>query len=413
MKTSKVLFSLITILILLTNGIIQSQHEINRGYASSPLSVVINEIAWMGTSLNYNSEWIELYNNSATEIILDGWVLIAGDGSPEIVLQGSIAANGYFLLERTDDSSTNITADQVYTGSLENSGETLTLYDSTNIQTRNLIDQVDMWHAGNNTTKSTMERTDGTIEGNVPTNWNDSISLYTGGYGTPRALNSKSNNPNRKVKATPLELTEHTLDGNVISLNLQNDTYSTNVASSITLNNPPPGTLIGSVERYNDYSVHVTLQYDGTNFDVDITNFSFTVLDNGLVGTGNLTSNSITVKAMNTVEGTQGYTATGDSYPTLIEMTGYNIREKRLYINSALHTEKDVTNKTATFYYFIKVYDEFSNVIGNLGDISNPIAVTGNLGSSDVDIKNINLLLTQDLPAAYRIVIVIKSVSIN
>jgi hypothetical protein len=411
MQTSKRLISLITIALIIISTLIQPTNQVKKGHAAALKSVVINEIAWMGTTTDSNNEWIELYNNTPSPISIDGWFLHSQDGSLTVNLSGVIPAHGYFLLERTNDTTiTSVSADQIYTGSLGNSGETLILKDS---PTGFVIDQVDAWYAGNNTSKATMERVDSNIDGTVSTNWNDSSNIYTGGFGTPKALNSNSNISSRKIKASPRELSEITLDGNVISLNLQNDTYSNNVASSITLNNPPPGTTIGSVERYNDYSVHVTLNYDGTNFDVDITNFSLTVLDNGLLGNGNLTSNSITVKAMNTIEGTQGYNATGTSFPTIIEMAGYNIREKKLYINSTLHTEKDVTGKTATFYYFIKVYDELSNTIGNLGDISNPIAVTANFGSTDVDLKNINLLLTQDLPAAYRIVIVIKSVAIN
>ena len=41
-----------------------------------PLTVVINEIAWMGTSAtNSSDEWIELYNNSSTSIDLADWTL--------------------------------------------------------------------------------------------------------------------------------------------------------------------------------------------------------------------------------------------------------------------------------------------------------------------------------------------------
>ena len=84
-------------------------------------SIVINEIAWMGTENSSNDEWIELYNNSEADIDLTGWVLEAADETPSISLEGTITAGGYFLLERTDDSSvTGIAADQIYVGALEN-----------------------------------------------------------------------------------------------------------------------------------------------------------------------------------------------------------------------------------------------------------------------------------------------------
>lgn len=121
-------------------------------------SVVINEIAWMGTETSYNNEWIELYNDSDSDIILDEWKLISEDGSPEINLQGQIPAKGFFLLERTDDETIpNITADMIYKGSLNNDGEYLKLIDNQGT----IIDEIDCstgWLAGDNKNKQTMER---------------------------------------------------------------------------------------------------------------------------------------------------------------------------------------------------------------------------------------------------------------
>ncbi|GKX27523.1 hypothetical protein SH1V18_00030 [Vallitalea longa] len=158
-------------------------------YAASNKELVINEICWMGTTTSAYDEWIELYNNTNNDINLNGWTLISTDGTPSINLSGIVPAKSYYLLERTDDTSVpNINADQIYTGSLGNSGEILELRDSNN----NLIDSVDNWHAGNNGTKATMERIDSNVAGNISTNWNNSLSTYQCGYGTPKALNSNS-----------------------------------------------------------------------------------------------------------------------------------------------------------------------------------------------------------------------------
>ena len=93
--------------------------------------VVVNEIAWMGTSVSATDEWIELYNASDTAIVLDGWLLVTQDGSPSITLSGTIGAGAYFLLERTDDASVpGIIADHIYTGALTDSGEALELRDA-------------------------------------------------------------------------------------------------------------------------------------------------------------------------------------------------------------------------------------------------------------------------------------------
>ena len=92
------------------------------------LDVVLNEIAWMGTLTSASDEWIELFNNSGADIDLAGWTLTAADGTPSIVLSGTIPAGGHFLLERTDDSTIPaVPADQIYTGALTNSGEVLEL----------------------------------------------------------------------------------------------------------------------------------------------------------------------------------------------------------------------------------------------------------------------------------------------
>ncbi len=124
--------------------------------------VLINEIAWMGTTSSANAEWIELYNNSSSSVVLDGWSLIATDGSPSIQLAGSVPGSGYFLMERTsDDTIAEVTAGIIYTGSMSNTGEHFQLKDNLG----NIEDKVDGsggWQAGDNVTKHTMQR-DGSV----------------------------------------------------------------------------------------------------------------------------------------------------------------------------------------------------------------------------------------------------------
>ncbi len=121
-------------------------------------AIIISEIAWMGTTASPNDEWIELYNNTGFSVNLNNWVLKSVDDTPKIKLTGVILPNGFYLLERTDDTTLpNIIADQIYTGALGNTGENLELYDGSGI----LIDRVDNsngWTAGDNSTKQTMER---------------------------------------------------------------------------------------------------------------------------------------------------------------------------------------------------------------------------------------------------------------
>lgn len=123
------------------------------------LSVVINEVAWMGTLASTTDEWIELYNPGSTAINITGWTLKALDGTPTIVLNGIIPAGGYFILERSDDNTiSDVTADQIYTGDLENSNEVLQLIDTSNrtIDTANANSGT--WPAGSTSTYGSMER---------------------------------------------------------------------------------------------------------------------------------------------------------------------------------------------------------------------------------------------------------------
>jgi len=141
--------------------------------------VIINEICWMGTEDSANNEWLELFNQTDKSLNLEGWFLKADDDVPKIKLSGVIPANSFYLLERTDDNTLpEISADQIYKGALENTGENLKLFDNSG----NLIDEVicqDKWLVGDNQTKQTMERTK---DGNWQTSQNPS--------GTPKAKNS-------------------------------------------------------------------------------------------------------------------------------------------------------------------------------------------------------------------------------
>ncbi|MYL49901.1 competence protein ComEA [Halobacillus litoralis] len=151
--------------------------------AAGANDVVISEVAWMGTNVSYNDEWIELYNPTGADISLEGWNLNATDGSPVISLSGTIPAGGYYLLERTDDSTvTSVDADLIYTGSMSNSGEALELSDGTQV-----IDVVDAWYAGDNNSKATMERVDPKSAGTDASNWRTATDTYSEGLGTPSA----------------------------------------------------------------------------------------------------------------------------------------------------------------------------------------------------------------------------------
>ncbi|HLC77259.1 MAG TPA: lamin tail domain-containing protein [archaeon] len=193
-----------------------------------------SEIAWMGTEESAANEWIELKNMSSSDIHLDGWTLRAEDGTPDIRLSGTIRGGGYFLLERTDDSTVlSMTADQVYAGALSNSGEQLELKDSSGVLV-NSVRAKSGWPAGDNMTKNTMQ-------------WSGSQS--SGGWitapPTPRAENALP--PIPKAVATPQQVSKKSTD-TTKKFSLQENAAGVEKTESINSNNEEtqqPAQLIG------------------------------------------------------------------------------------------------------------------------------------------------------------------------
>ncbi len=167
MKTSRYLILTLTLIAASLVAILLPA----TAYLASPGEVVISEIAWMGTTTSANDEWLELYNNTGSTISLTGWTLAAADGTPTINLSGSIPADGYYLLERTDDTTVpGVAADDTYTGALNNDGEGLILRDDTAA----IIDQVDAssgWFAGHADGRVPMVRVDTLANGSQADNW--------------------------------------------------------------------------------------------------------------------------------------------------------------------------------------------------------------------------------------------------
>lgn len=142
-------------------------------------AVEISEVAWMGSVASSNDEWIELRNTGTNAVDLSGYTLSSGNGSVHVTISGSISGLGYFLLERTDDSTVpTVAADQIYVGSLTNAGDSLTLKNASG----GVIDVIqggENWGniGGDNVTKDTAQRTS---------------SGWVTAPGTPRRANASS-----------------------------------------------------------------------------------------------------------------------------------------------------------------------------------------------------------------------------
>ncbi len=241
--------------------------------------VVFNEIAWMGTTISADDEWIELLStvtNTTTNVT--GWRIAAEDGTPNITLSGTINPQGYYLLERTADTTiSDISANKIYTGALGNEGELLRLFDAQD----NLIDAIDAssgWFAGNNTTKQSMERISASVLGSTATNWANNNLMSVNGKaadniakinGTPGQQNSVSKSQTALGNTTNFRLNEF----DAVTLTLLGSPYITTGQLTIPQNKTltiEPGVIIRFENNTSKIIVNGTLQAIGTS-DTKIT----------------------------------------------------------------------------------------------------------------------------------------------
>lgn len=123
-------------------------------------TVILNEIAWMGSPHSANDEWIELKNLTDQNINLSQWQIISKTSNIKIVFPSNtvLPAHGFYLLERTDDTSVPYTiADFIYTGSLNNTNDGLRLFNSQCFVADEVMASPN-WSAGDVSSKRSMER---------------------------------------------------------------------------------------------------------------------------------------------------------------------------------------------------------------------------------------------------------------
>ncbi len=126
--------------------------------------VIINEVAWMGTTGSQYGEWVELYNDSSSDVSLANWKLYEAGGSTLIfTLSKTISANSFLVIERTTASSpdplpsVNDESGSFGGSGLSNTGEFLVLKDANN-NTADSLDFSSGWPAGDADTKDTMQK---------------------------------------------------------------------------------------------------------------------------------------------------------------------------------------------------------------------------------------------------------------
>jgi hypothetical protein len=157
--------------------------------AAPTFSVLVNEVAWAGMgSTKTSDEWIELRNVGTGTVHLAGWQVMNKSRTLRVIFDGddTLAPGGYYLIERTDDTTVPGTAaDKLFSGAVKNNDEALRLFDERCV----LVDEVvvgSAWPAG---TASPDYRS---------AERSDDLSWHTYGYtaangvfGTPRMQNSE------------------------------------------------------------------------------------------------------------------------------------------------------------------------------------------------------------------------------
>jgi len=180
---------------------------------ASPLfhSVVINELMWMGSTVNSDDEWIELRNMTTNDISIGGWKITKYTTVDEVMLTipsgATIPANGYFLISKfgKDDSRSALNMEMLVSNSvgLRNSNLRIKLYKD-EINDGNLVDVADDgvgfplsgYDGGLVGPRKSMSRKSTPGDGTQASNWfiatNNSTDYWDsqdGNHGTPGGAN--------------------------------------------------------------------------------------------------------------------------------------------------------------------------------------------------------------------------------
>ncbi|MBI3274267.1 MAG: right-handed parallel beta-helix repeat-containing protein, partial [Candidatus Colwellbacteria bacterium] len=154
--------------------------------------VVINEIAWAGTSATRSAdEWIELFNTTSKTLDVSQMKLTSlTDNKPNLNLSGNIPASGYYIIERTNDdtisdllASTTASFGSGSGAGLSNSGEILAItYKGATIDQTPAVSDCGGWCGGAASgSYPTMERYDPYASGIEKENWGTGGDFLTNG----------------------------------------------------------------------------------------------------------------------------------------------------------------------------------------------------------------------------------------
>ena len=156
--------------------------------------IVINEINY-NSSDDFNSEdWVELYNSSEQDILIEGWKFL--DENDDHIFEFSsgltIAVNEYLVICQDTSLFHDLYPDAInYVGDtgfgLSGGGELIRLYNNENILIDSLTyDDSDSWPLGPDGEGFTLELINPSLDNSLSQSWSESLNLY----GTPGNQNS-------------------------------------------------------------------------------------------------------------------------------------------------------------------------------------------------------------------------------
>ncbi|MGH2536038.1 MAG: lamin tail domain-containing protein [Candidatus Promineifilaceae bacterium] len=166
-------------------------------------SLVISEVAWAGTQASGTDHWLELYNRSAAPVDLDGWSLFV-DATLVVSLTGILQEQDFYLLERfSDQTVSDVPADQLFLTALPYLGGTLALRDADGALVDSANGDGGPWPAGTAEPHFfSMERSRPDAD-DLDANWLDNNGFIRNGHdangdplnGTPKQPNSHWTDP--------------------------------------------------------------------------------------------------------------------------------------------------------------------------------------------------------------------------
>lgn len=163
--------------------------DIGAYYIFAPIveenSVVINEINYHSDSLIDAGDWVELYNNTSTDIDLSGWILMDGkdDNRYNLPFGITLKENGYLVICNDKTKFCNINPDVInFIGNIpflfDNNGESIRLFDAE----MNLVDLVEFddknpWPEEPDGEGPTLQLVNPDSDNNIPFSWVASDSV--------------------------------------------------------------------------------------------------------------------------------------------------------------------------------------------------------------------------------------------